>query len=305
MEGNAMLKIIKSSEPMLVERINMCIYSPPGLGKSTLAFTARDPVLLDCDKGAYRAHNRKDTVPVSAWSDIESITAADLAPYKTTILDTAGRALDYLTADIITKNPKMGRGGALTLQGYGELKARFSAWLKMLRTLGKDVVLIAHMDEQRNGDDVIERLDVQGGSKAEIYKSVDAMGRLYIKGNERFLDFNPRENCFGKNPCELPVMPVGLTNSAFLAEVIDTIKDRLNQSAEVAKEADREMQDWTIAVNDCSTAKELNDLLPEVRKASPAVRFIVQKKSRELGLTFNKQAGAYETNGAANAVGVR
>src|SRR5258708_2400505 len=76
----SMLKIVKASEPMLVERINMCIYSPPGLGKSTLAFTARDPVLLDCDKGAYRAHNRKDTVPVSAWSDIESITAADLAP---------------------------------------------------------------------------------------------------------------------------------------------------------------------------------------------------------------------------------
>src|SRR5438094_161444 len=118
-----MLKIIKASEPIKVERINLCLYGPPGLGKSSLAFTAKDPLLLDCDGGAYRAANRKDTVPVSKWADIISITAEDLKPYKTVVVDTAGRALDFLTADIIAANPKMGRGGALTLQGFGELKA--------------------------------------------------------------------------------------------------------------------------------------------------------------------------------------
>jgi hypothetical protein len=52
----------------------------------------------------------------------------------------------------------------------------------MLNSFGKDVVLIAHMDEQRNGDDIIERLDVQGGSKGEIYKAADAMGRVAVRG---------------------------------------------------------------------------------------------------------------------------
>src|SRR5258708_5995760 len=137
-----MLKIIKASEPMLVEQLVLCIYSPPGLGKSTLGFTAADPLNFDCDKGAYRAKNRKDTVPAPTWAAIESMTATELSPYKTLLLDTAGRALDLLTVDIIAKNPKMGRGGALTLQGFGELKARFSAWLKMVRLFGKDVVLI-------------------------------------------------------------------------------------------------------------------------------------------------------------------
>ena len=289
-----MLKIVKASEPMLVERINICIYSPPGLGKSTLAFTAEDPVLFDCDKGAYRAKNRGDVIPVDKWADMAEMTPAELAPYKTVIVDTAGRALDFLSVDIIAKNAKMGFGGALTLQGYGQLKARFSAWLKMLRTFGKDVILIAHMDEQRNGDEVIERLDVQGGSKGEIYKSVDAMGRLFMKGQDRLLDFNPRENSFGKNPCDLPVMPFPLGKTDMLAGVMAMIKDRLNKSVELSKDADRELQDWTIAINDCSTIEELNALLPEIRKAAVAIRFLAQRRAKELHLTYDQKSQIYK-----------
>ncbi len=289
-----MLKIVKQSEPLTVDRLVMCIYGPPGLGKTTAAFSSADPILFDCDKGAYRAKNRKDVVPVDKWDDIANMTADDLAPYKTVVLDTAGRALDFLSADIITKNPKMGFGGALTLQGFGQLKSRFSAWLKQLRTFGKDVILIAHMDEQRNGDEVIERLDVQGGSKAEIYKSVDAMGRLILKQGERFLDFNPRENSFGKNPCELPVMPVPLSNTKILAEVLDTIKDRLNASVEISKKAEQELQDWTIVLNECDSVEMMNQLLPEIKKATPAIQFYAVKRAKDLGLIFNKKTRLYE-----------
>lgn len=224
-----MLKIVKATDPLPVEQLVLCLYGPPGLGKSTLGYTAADTLLLDYDKGAHRAAHRGDTVAVHSWKDTEQIQAADLVKYKTIVLDTAGRSLDFLTADIIAANPKLGRGGALTLQGFGELKARFGAYLKFLRTLGKDVVLVAHMDEQRNGDDVIERLDVQGGSKGEIYKSADAMGRITIRNGQRFIDFNPRENSFGKNPCGLPILPFSLDDKNCLADIIRTIKERLNQ----------------------------------------------------------------------------
>lgn len=289
-----MLKIIKATDPLTVDRINLCIYSQPGLGKTTLGFTAEDPLLLDCDKGSYRAANRKDTVPVGTWGDIASISADDMKPYKTVVVDTAGRALDFLTQEIIAANPKMGRGGALTLQGYGELKAKFTGWLKMLRLSGKDVVLIAHMDEQRNGDEVIERLDVQGGSKAEIYKSVDAMGRIYMRNNERFLDFNPRENSFGKNPCALPVMPFSKDNPKFLAEVIATIKDRLNASVVTEKAAIDQMADWITVINQCDGADMMNQLLSEIRKAGPKVIAIANKRAKELNLNYNRQTLYFE-----------
>jgi hypothetical protein len=176
-----MLKITKASDPITVERLNMVVYGPPGLGKTSLAFTADKPLLLDFDNGSHRAANRKDVVQVGSWQDVAGITAEDLAPFNTVIVDTAGRALDAITADIIRTDPKGHKNGALTLPGYGVLKTRFTTFLRLLNSFGKDVVLIAHMDEQRNGDDLIERLDVQGGSKGEIYKAADAMGRLSMR----------------------------------------------------------------------------------------------------------------------------
>ena len=111
------LKIIKSSEPIRVDRLNVVIYGQPGCGKSSLAFTSDAPLMLDFDNGAYRAANRKDIVRVERWADITDLGESDLADYKTIIVDTAGRALDALSADIIKRNSKAGANGALNLKG--------------------------------------------------------------------------------------------------------------------------------------------------------------------------------------------
>jgi hypothetical protein len=224
------LKIVRAADPIRVERLNLVLYAPPGVGKTSMAFTADSPLLLDFDQGAHRAANRKDSVRVAHWTEVTDMTAEDLEAYKTLVVDTAGRALDSLTVDIIRRNPKAGRGGALSLQGYGTLKAEFVAWLKSVNALGKDVVLIAHMDEQRNGDDIIERLDVQGGSKGEIYKAADAMGRIAIRDGKRLLMFSPTDAAFGKNPGQLaPIeVPHPDKDPQFLAGVIQQIKDKLN-----------------------------------------------------------------------------
>lgn len=296
-----MLKIVKASDPVLIERLNVCIYAPPGVGKTTLAFTATDPLLLDTDRGSHRSSNRKDIVQVTSWSDIVAMNAEELAPYKTLIVDTAGRALDFLTSDIIAENAKMGRGGALTLQGFGVLKTRFAAWLKMLNTFGKDVVLIAHMDEQRSGDDIVERLDVQGGSKGEIYKSVDAMGRIFVRGKDRIIDFSPRENAFGKNPCNMDVVPFKLDDPTLLGTLMATMKERMNRLSEDQKAAQDEISEWQTAINDFSEADDFNRNLAEIKKASKAVQSAAAKKAKELGLVFNVKEKAYEAPANANS----
>jgi hypothetical protein len=287
------LRIVKSSEPVLIERINVCLYAPPGLGKTTLAFTADDPLLLDTDRGSHRASNRKDIVQVSAWSDIVEFTPDELAPYKTIIVDTAGRALDFLTLDIIADNPKLGRGGALTLQGFGALKTRFAAWLKMLNTFGKDVVLLAHMDEQRSGDDIVERLDVQGGSKAEIYKSVDAMGRIFIKGKDRIIDFSPRENAFGKNPCGLDLIPFKLNEPNLLGIAMRVMKERMNRLSEEQVAVKAEADEWIMAISDYKTAADFNVALEELRKAPKSIQAFAAKRAKELKLFYDKKTEQY------------
>lgn len=291
------LKITRASDPIKVERLNMVIYGPPGIAKTSLAFTSEAPLLLDFDNGSHRAANRKDVVRVSHWSEVAGITAEDVAPFKTVIVDTAGRALDALTGDIIAANPKHGRGGALTLQGYGELKSRFVSFLKLLNGFGKDVVLIAHMDEQRNGDDVIERLDVQGGSKGEIYKAADAMGRLVIEGGQRKLKFSPTDAAFGKNPGQLDPLSVPHFESpefeGFLGRVIQQTKDRLNDLTEAQKAAVEEQEWFRNTLPNVTTADHLNGLLGRAKNAGQACKIMVRDRANALGLVFDDAKKSY------------
>lgn len=301
------LRITKATDVIEVKNLTACIYAVPGVGKSTLGFTAEKPLLLDFDKGSYRAGNRRDTVQIESWADVTSITADDLAPYSTLVVDTAGRALDALTADIIAGNPKMGRGGALTLQGFGELKARFIAWTKMLRGLGLDVVLISHADEQRQGDEIIERLDIQGGSKNEIYKAADVMGRLYLQGGKRMLNFSPTDTAFGKNPAQLPALEVPHYSKApgFLGDVLGRIKGALNAQSEEQMKVSALFADWKARIDEAANVDDFNKLIPETKRADERVRENVQrllnKVARDKGFTYDKAKGAYTPTAAAAA----
>jgi hypothetical protein len=60
------LKITRAADPITVDRLNVTIYAQPGIGKTSLAFTAEAPLLLDFDQGAHRAANRQDSVRVES-----------------------------------------------------------------------------------------------------------------------------------------------------------------------------------------------------------------------------------------------
>lgn len=294
------LKITKASDPIKVDNITTCIYAVPGIGKTTLGFTADRPLLLDFDSGAYRAKNRKDSVQIATWADVMGISQADLAPYGTLIVDTAGRALDCLTTQIIADNPKAGRGGALTLQGFGELKTKFIAWTKLIRSFGLDVVLISHTDEQRSGDEIIERLDIQGGSKNEIYKAADVMGRLYIRDGKRMLNFSPTDTAFGKNPAQLPPMEVPHfdTDPQFLAGVLAKIKGELNRMSAEQVEVAGILADWSAKFDEAKTIEDFNKLIPETQKADPRaldnVKRLLVSKAKAKNIDFDKKVGAFK-----------
>lgn len=288
------LKITPASEPITVNRLTIALYGDPGVGKTTLAFTADKPLLFDFDSGAHRAANRQDTVRVQTWADVAEVTAQDLAPYSTVIVDTAGRMLDALSADIIANDAKMGRGGVLSQQGWGKLKQRFTAWLKMLNASGKDVVLIAHGTEKMDGETVNARLDVQGGSKDEIYKSVDAMGRVYIKSGKRVLCFDPTESAFGKNPAQFDLLTIPTPIPPdFLASVIRQTKDALNAQTEAMIEAAKELDEWRGIIAKLETADDFNKRLERVREKSKPIQKLFAEAATAHGLVFDKKADAF------------
>ena len=288
------LKITPASEPIPVTRITMALYGDPGVGKTTLAFTAERPLLFDFDNGAHRAANRQDVVRVASWADVDGVSVADLAPYATVVVDTAGRMLDALSADIIASDAKLGRGGVLSQQGWGRLKQRFTAWLKMLNQSGKDVILIAHGTEKMDGETVNARLDVQGGSKDEIYKSVDAMGRVYIRAGKRVLCFDPTESAFGKNPGQFGLLeiPAPITPD-FLATVIADTKAALNTQTEAMREAMQQQAEWREAIDLLTSADDFNGKLEAIKQQPSPIKKLFADAATAKGLDFDKKAGQY------------
>jgi hypothetical protein len=292
------LKIVPASEPLSIENIVLTVYAAPGYGKSSLAFTADKPLMLDFDKGAHRAATRGDSVQVASWADVQGMTADDLKPYSTILVDTAGRALDALSADIINGNPKAGRGdGSLTLQGFGTLKSRFAQWQAFLRSLKKDLVLVCHMDEQKNGDDTQERIDAQGASRNEIYKSSDAMCRIRLDGkDQRYLDFDPRQGGFGKNPAQLPKIqfPDPRQNPRVLADVIAQIKEAVNHMTANQAAARKEQEQWVAAMAECATVDCFNTtIVPLAKERKGGFGTFVKAEAKRRGYDCDAKTGLY------------
>lgn len=293
-----MLRITKATEPLNITTIVACIYGPPGVGKTSLASSANAPLLLDFDGGAHRSRYRHDTVQISSWQDIIGMQPDDLKPYKTVIIDTIGRALDLLSADIIRNNEKMGRNGSLTLQGYGELKGRFGQWLKYLRSFDLDVVIVAHADEKMNGDVLTERIDAQGASKNEVYKSADIMGRLSINGQGRLFNCNPTETSFGKNPVGFSVMTIpSLSDSpAYFGEIIQRAKDGMTQLSASNSESKDLIDMWKKILDSISTAEEFNKYLPQAKETrNKAVSAMMSNAAKKSGLKYDKKNNLFVT----------
>lgn len=299
------LKITKSNEVIEVKNLCTTIYSQPGLGKTSLAFTASRPLLLDFDHGSHRAVDRKDVVQVQNWHDVAGVAASDLADYDTIVIDTVGKALDSLSADIIRTNSKLSYGGALNQQGWGQLGVRFSAFLKLLRGFGKDVVLISHMDEKPDGDVIKERLKISGGSKDLVLTDSDVIARISIYNRERHLVFSPTETSFGKDPANIGAMPIPEAGtdafSTCLADITAQIKDGMNALSEEQVERKAEIEWFETKLPEMTTPEEINGVLNRAKLAGRDVGKMVVSRANELGFDFDPKAREYVDPSAALA----
>lgn len=299
------LKIHRASDPIEVTQLRMMIYGQPGAWKSSVAFTAADPLMLDFDDGARRSAYRRDAVLIRSWGEVAQITADDLAPYKTVVLDTVGRALDFLSASLIAENPKnANKQGALTLQGYGALKSAFAGWIARLNTLGLDVVMIAHDKESTNERDVkIVRPDITGGTYNEIFKLADAVGYLYLTGQKHVLDFNPTENYVGKNPAQLDVVVVPKDMpSDFLAGHIAHIKTALGQISAEGQKIVKAVDEFRDKIQKLDKPEDLTTETLAAGKLDEPLRSqcgaVVKARGEELGLEFDRKAKAWKVKEA-------
>lgn len=277
------------------------IFGQPGICKSSLGYSCKDPLLRDYDKGAHRAANRRDTLLIDSWADVaESNDAHALEGYATVVEDTVGRCLDLITADIAATDPKKAPGGNLTQQGWGVLKNRFRQHVATLRSLGKDVLLIAHDKEDKDGDTRIVRPDIVGGSYSEVMKVADFVGYVYMNGRDRVLDFNPTDRWVGKNPggwAPFKVPPVAKAQ-AFMAELFDRGREALGQISEASAKVAQQVEEWRVAVDAYTSVDEINRAVVETNQiAAPIVQAQAKKllndRAKALGFAWNPQARSF------------
>jgi len=245
-----------------------------------------------------RAANRRDTLEINAWADMVELmeTRGALDPYKTIVADTVGRCLDAITADIADNDPKKAPGGNLSQQGWGVLKSRFRQHVAALRALGKDLLLVAHDKEDKDGDTRIVRPEVVGGSYGEVMKTADFVGYLYMSGKDRVLDFNPTDRWIGKNPggwAPFKVPPIGKATE-FMARLYDLGREALGNISEANAAFARQVDEWRTAIEAFGNATDCNRGLSELVKAKPDV--IVEQQVKKLLADRSKVIGVkYDT----------
>jgi hypothetical protein len=284
-----------------VEHPVFLIFGQPGIGKSSLGYSTKDGLTLDFDKGAHRAANRRDTLVIDTWRDVAELmdAPAELEPYGALTVDTVGRCLDVMTAHIAATDPKKAPGGNLSQQGWGVLKNTFRTWMANLRTKGKDVLLIAHDKEDKDGDTRIVRPDIIGGSYGEVMKVADFVGYVYMNGRDRVLDFNPTDRWVGKNPAgwkPFQIPPVGKAQD-FMAQLFEQGREALGNISDASAEVAGQVQTWREKIAGLETAEALTAQIPLTQALGPTLQPQVKKllmdRAEALKLEFDKTKKAF------------
>jgi hypothetical protein len=100
--------------------------------------------------------------------------------YETIVIDPIGEAMEKLINDTVAVSGKKFRqdDGGLTMAGWGEVKKQMRNFIKFLRDSGKNVLLVAHVDEQKDEESIIKRPLIATKLSDEIVTMVDVVGYM-------------------------------------------------------------------------------------------------------------------------------
>jgi len=289
------------------KNIKMLLYGQPGIGKSTLALSAPSPLHLDFDGGVHRvkAEHLAPTVQVKNYQEIlDLFQNEDLTPFKTIIIDTAGKMLDYMSSYLVAADPKMGRkDGQLSLQGYGARKGMFLRFLSQAATMGKNLVFVAHEKEEKEGDLKVIRPEIGGSSGNDLIKDLDLVGYVEAIGKTRAISFDPCEKFYGKNTCGLS-STISLKNldkdrNDMLSGIFSTFESNLQKRNSLKKTYDGFMDTVRNKISFVVDADSANDFVVWAQNAehiwdsSIQSRLFLVAKAKELKLTFSAKEKMY------------
>jgi hypothetical protein len=258
--------LINPNEIIAVSNPPVLVYGVPGCGKTSITQTADNSITLDFDGGIHRSQFRKAAMRFDTWEDvIFEQKAGRFEAYDTIVIDTVDSMLKYISQSVIRENRKNGMsGGALSQQGWGALKMTFDNWIAGLRRSGKQIIMIAHQREDKDGDNRRMRPDIAGGSYGIVMNNADIIGYISYRNNLRFVTFDPTDEFFAKNGARLQSqeIPNFFERPHFMAELLANAKTNLGYTAEASASMAKAMDEWRAKLSANPDLAAFNAMLP-------------------------------------------
>lgn len=309
--------MIKKPEQMNFadKKIFTIISGLPGTGKTTLALSAPNCLLIDTDEGLCRVNpaHRKDASICKTYEEIVADCKEAEGQYDTIVIDTAGALIDYLKEWAMRTDAKATKSnGGFSLQGFGIVKQEFIRFTGELKKKF-NVIFLFHEEKTKNNEDIFYDLVCEGSAKTLVYQPADLAGHLFIMNNKRYIGFTPTEQYTAKSAygikglVEVPELSDGEPNE-FLTKLFAQVRanlaketEELNKDKAIYDKAISDGMKYVQAIaspKDVQVALDVIAALPHALTSETELKNAVKMKMKELGIVWDKAAKAYVVKNA-------
>jgi len=192
------LKILKASEIQRQLTVNMLVYGPPGVGKTTFASTAPKPLIIDLENGSLALLGREvDIAQVDTLQDArDAIKFALENGYQTVVIDSITRYAELLLDEILKENKR----DTARIQDWGEVVKRIKKLIWTLQGKNINTIFIALETEEKDEESLLKRPAVPGQLKVAIPAIVDIVGYMRVlKDGSRVVSVKPSAKWYAKD----------------------------------------------------------------------------------------------------------
>lgn len=204
------IKIYNAREVQQKKILNVLVYGPPGVGKTTFATTAPKPLILSLESGLQSIMNKNvDCVDIANPSEfMEGLGHAVKNDYKTVVIDSLTRYGEMKIHQLVAEDPDMERNSLPTIKHWGQLVTSVKKTIWALQSSEINVILIA-LEKETDDCGLIKRPALTGQLSQAVSGIVDVVGYLQAdqKGVRR-LSVNPTAKYYAKhrNPIETKIL---------------------------------------------------------------------------------------------------
>lgn len=296
------------------KKMRLLIAGFPGIGKTTLALSAPKPLHIDVDRGVDRvqAKNRCDFIQPETYEELLEDLKSDLSDYETLVFDTGGKLLDLMKPFVIRQDSKNGQkdGQTLSIKGYGAVGKEFQRLMDYaFYQLNKNVVVIFHAKEEKDGDATKLRILVEGSTKDNVWQPMDLGGFMEMYNNKRTIGFSNCERYFAKGThgiqgiIELPNLDDPSVPNDFLTKLFNQVNQNILDEQKYFDEQKKkyeEIMNEVVPVIESMTLETVDEVVEKMKTinhvltSEKELKHKFKEKILELNLVWNKELKKYE-----------